>query len=90
MSIACILAQLTQNIQTGVMVGHWHGDEMQLPDRVTQCLKRCCRGRGGSYKGGGGEGDEGKGEEGKEEEGKQEEGKGEEGDQVELLQRGRV
>ncbi len=44
MSIACILAQLSQNIQTGVMVGLWQGDEVELPSYVTSCLSSsCCR-----------------------------------------------
>ena len=44
MSIACILAQLSQNIQTGVMVGLWQGDEVELPSYATSCLSSsCCR-----------------------------------------------
>jgi hypothetical protein len=41
MSIACLLGQLTQNVQTGVMVGLWQGDELQPPACVSST--RCCR-----------------------------------------------
>jgi hypothetical protein len=45
MSIACLLGQLTQNVQTGVMVGLWQGDHIQPP----ACAAACCRaGRAGS------------------------------------------
>ena len=59
MSIACLLGQLTQNIQTGAMAGLWQADDMQLPACLKACsgsaLKacsgsaRCCRsGAGGA------------------------------------------
>ena len=51
MSIACLLGQLTQNIQTGAMAGLWQADDMQLPACLKACSgsARCCRsGAGGA------------------------------------------
>jgi hypothetical protein len=74
MSIACILAQLSQNIQTGILVGLWQADHVQLPECLTRCTSRtarCCRASGSRAEGG-------------------EAVDVAEGDQVELLENGKV